>query len=477
MKSPLLAFLLLSSTLSTVCEETPYQINQEETLSQESPHKINSEETLSQESPEQKENISIKEYLSSLPQKIKNTDSILLRLLFVFLLGLLMSLTPCIYPMIPITVGVLQSQGSKSVFKNFTLSLAYTVGLATTFSMMGLLAASSGEAFGHLLGSPIFVLGIVVVLCYFAFSLFGFYNLYIPRFLQNKTAISGGGSFLSIFVFGMMSGTVASPCLSPGLALVLTMVAAMANKFLGFLLLFAFGIGISTPLLIIGTFSGSMNVLPRAGSWMLEVQKVFGFMLIGMCFFYLSNIMPWYLILVGLTLFALCVGFYYLRSITSSDSSTARNVKSIVGICSIALSVFLFVETFQELYYPELNKGIEASWYDDYDKAIVAAKEQNKKVLIDFWAPFCSICKAITKTVLKDPAVARELENYVVVKVDASDVDIEPYKSLQSRYNVRGVPDLIIIDPYSGKELKRWRSEIYDEDNALVVEALKKCAQ
>lgn len=469
MKSKFFAFLLLSSTLSLYPEEVKQETSKTAAAT--------TEEAQPQKQTEESNAKNIKELLSSLPQNIKNTDSILLRVLFVFLLGLLMSLTPCIYPMIPITVGVLQSQGSRSLFRNFVLSSAYTIGLATTFSLMGLLAATSGEAFGHMLVNPIFVFFIVIMLCYFAFSLFGFYNLYIPRFLQNKKSLSGGGSFLSIFLFGMMSGTVASPCLSPGLALVLTMVAAMANKFLGFMLLFAFGIGISTPLLIIGTFSSSINLLPQAGTWMLEIQKIFGFMLIGMCFFYLSNILPWVAILAGLTIFAVCIGFYYLNAASSANSSWGKNTKNILGICSIAFSVFLFVETFQEFYYPELNKGIEASWYSDYTEALEAAKEENKRMFLDFWAPFCSICNSITKTVLKDPAVAKELENYIVVKIDVSNADTEPYKSLKERYNVQGVPDIIIIDPFSGAELKRWKSEMYEEDNALIVEALKKYTQ
>jgi thiol:disulfide interchange protein DsbD len=417
---------------------------------------------------------SVKAWFTALPQKIQSTDSLLLRLLFVFLLGLLMSMTPCIYPMIPITVGVIQSQGSKSLLQNFFLSFAYTIGLATTFSVMGLLAASSGEAFGHLMGSPFFVYFIVAVLAYFAFSMFGLYNLYIPSFMKGGKSISGSGSYLSIFLFGLASGTVSSPCLSPGLALVLTMVATMANKFLGLLLLFVFGIGISIPLLVIGTFSTSINLLPRAGMWMIEVQKLFGFLLLGMCFFYLNNILPWYVILVMLTIFSLCGGIFYLRSVSPSDSKIWRAIKNLLGIGGIAISVFLFVETFQELYYPELNAGVEAAWYTDYDKALEIAKDQNKNLFIDFWAPFCSICKAITKTVLKDDHVAKALEDFVVVQVDAGDADLEPYKSLQARYNIQGVPNLIIVDPHNGNELKRWRSEIYDEDNADVIEELKK---
>lgn len=416
---------------------------------------------------------SIKEWREQVKQTISQTDSWFLRFLFAYLLGLLLSLTPCIYPMIPITVGILQSQGSKSLTRNFFLSCCYTLGLGTTFSIMGLLAASSGEAFGSLMVNPIFVLCIVAFLAYFAFSLFGFYNLYIPRFMQNKKSISKSGSAVSIFVFGLASGSVASPCLSPGLALILTMVATMANKALGFLLLFAFGIGISTPLVIIGTFSGSMNLLPQAGMWMLEVQKVFGFMLLSMCFYYLSNILPWYMILVDLTGFLALVGAYYLRSAGTSKGIN-KTVQNAVGILAFVGAAFLFVETFQELYYPKSESVFESTWYTDYEQAVEDAKAQNKLLFIDFWTPYCSICKAITATVLKHEAVTKVLdENYVILSVDAADSSVEPYKTLRSRYDTWGAPNLLIVDPKTGKELKRWQSEMYDMEIDDVIKELK----
>lgn len=394
---------------------------------------------------------------------LKTTQSIPLKFLFALLLGILLSLTPCIYPMIPITVGVLQSQGSKSLAYNFFLSLAYTLGMSITFACMGLLAASTGEAFGQMLASPLFIVCIVSLLCYFAFSLFGLYNLYIPRFLQQKRSISNQGSVFSIFLFGLMSGSVASPCLSPGLALILSMVATMASKFLGFLLLFAFGIGISTPLLIIGTFSGSMKALPKAGMWMLEVQKIFGFMLFGMCFYYLNNILPWSITSVMLTLFVLSIGVFYLHSINKHDSTGWRIVKNIIGITSIALSVFLFIESIQELYYPKLNDTSESSWYTDYDKAVNDAKKEKKKLLVDFWSPQCSICKIIANKVLKNPAVIKTLEeHYIVVSVNGNDSHLEPYKSLNATYKVFGFPTILIVEPHHGKELRRWQGELED---------------
>ena len=417
----------------------------------------------------------VKEYRENLKETISHSNSWFLRILFAFLLGLLLSLTPCIYPMIPITVGILQSQGSKSIFRNFLLSCCYALGLGTTFSVMGLLAASSGSAFGSIMVNPIFVVFIVTFLLYFAFSMFGFYNLYIPRFMQNKGDVSKSGSALSIFAFGLASGTVSSPCLSPGLALILTMVATMANKFLGFLLLFAFGIGISTPLIIIGTFSGSMNLLPRAGSWMLEVQKVFGFMLIGMCFYYLSNILPWYIILVGLTCFSAVIGYYYFSSAYKS-SGISNKLQNIVGVIALVVTVFLTIESFQNIYYPELsNTAFEKSWLTDYSTAVSKAKNEDKMLFIDFWTPYCSICKAITATILKNPKVTKVLQDkYVILSVDASDASTEPYKSLKSRYDTWGAPNLLVVNPQTGQEIKRWQSEMYDMEIDDVVKDLTK---
>lgn len=411
-----------------------------------------------------------------LKKNIVDSDSWLLRLLFALILGILLSLTPCIYPMVPITVGVLQAQGSKSLFKNFSLSLMYTLGLATTFSLLGLLAASSGEAFGSIMANPIFILCFVALLAYFAFSMFGLYNLHIPRFLQKKRDISGGGSYASIFLFGLASGSVASPCLSPGLAFLLAMVATMANKFLGFLLLFAFGVGVSTPLLIIGTFSGSMNALPKAGAWMLEVQKLFGFMLLGLCFFYLSNILPWHVILIMLTIFALCSGLYYLRSVAAHDSALSRNIKNVLGITGIALSVYLAVESFQEIYYPSLDDDpFETTWYTDYNKAVKDAKREDKKLFLDFGASFCTLCTHITNHVIKHPSVIKVLsDKYIFVAVNGDDSGIEPYKTLKETYNIQGFPTLLIVNPEDGKQLKRWQGEIEDESISDVITELNK---
>ncbi len=417
-------------------------------------------------------------YKESIKKILIETNSLTLQLFLAFILGLLLSLTPCIYPMIPITLGVLQSQTHSSFIHNFFIAFSYTVGLATTFSLMGLLAASSGQAFGYLMTNPIFVIFIVLFLCYFAFSLFGFYNLYIPRFMQNKNSISGSGSALSAFFFGMASGSVASPCVSPGLALILTIVAALGSKFLGFLLLFAFGFGISTPLLIIGTFSRSMTLLPKAGMWMLEIQKIFGFMLLAMALYYLNNILPFYIIMALTTLLFFYIGIHYFYFIKNEDTFTWKIIKNLIGFAAIITAVMTGIQAVQAWYHPQEIVSFESAWFTDYEEALTEARNSKKLLFIDTWTPYCSICKGITNKILKSNVVSEVLKtDYVILSVDASDAFVEPYASIKKEFGVSGVPYLIIIDPVTKKEIAHWQSEMYDMSTEDVAKIFKNLVQ
>ncbi|TET06086.1 hypothetical protein E3J79_03450 [Candidatus Dependentiae bacterium] len=276
---------------------------------------------------------------------IKTTEQTSIRIILVFLLGLLLSLTPCIYPMIPITIGILQAQASKSLLRNFLVAILYTLGVSTTFAILGLLAAFAGQRIGSLMFNPWIILLMVALLTYVALSLFDLYDLYIPRFLQNKQQMYTG-SLISAFLFGMISGTIASPCISPGLVFVITIVANLQDLFLGFILLLVFGFGLSLPLLIIGTFSGALSFFPKAGKWMVEIKHLLGFILFGMCFYFLNNILPWHILLWSISLFVFAAGIFYLFNAQKS-SGIIRTIKTIVGVVLIASSVFLATKGLQ----------------------------------------------------------------------------------------------------------------------------------
>lgn len=398
------------------------------------------------------------------------TESWWLRLLLALMLGFVLSLTPCIYPMIPITVGILQSQGSTSVGRNFFIALTYVVGIATTFAALGTAAAFSGKMFGSFMHNPFIIITIVALLAYLAGSMIGLYDLYLPRFMQGGQQQMKKGSFLSIFLFGAASGTVASPCLSPGLVLLLSMVTAIGSMALGFVLLFFFGIGLGIPLLVIGTFSGSLSVLPRAGNWMVDVKQFFGFFMLATCLYFLASILPVYIVSWMSVLLSISIGIFYFVAANKTTGS-ARIVKNLLGIALIALSVYLSFEAYKQtdIY---LGGGKQAEiWMYDYNQAIVQAKANGKKLLIDISAPYCSICKAIDKKIFSDAKVQQKLTEFVSVKIDDIEAD-ETTQAIQKRFAVLGAPTILVYDPEHDQELKRWGGELYELSPDQFIETL-----
>lgn len=201
-------------------------------------------------------------------------------LLAAFSAGLLVSFTPCIYPMIPITASIIHPQAT-GLFHSFLLSCSYVFGMAAVYASLGFLAALGGEIFGAWLGNP-FVIGFIVAfLVYMALATLGFYELHIPSLLSKLPAVRAGGSYVYTFLAGALSGTIASPCVSPALFALLTFVAMSERPVLGLLLLFVFALGMSMILLLVGTFSGFTAHLPRAGYWMVHIKNAMGFILLG----------------------------------------------------------------------------------------------------------------------------------------------------------------------------------------------------
>jgi len=293
-------------------------------------------------------------YITSL---IESANSLTVRLILVLLLGILLSLTPCVYPMIPITIGVLQSGTTQanSMGRNFLLSVSYVAGIATTFAIFGLLAAFTGHIFGSLSQSPLVILLIIAMLIYLGLSLLGFYNMYVPKTLSSLSSPNNNiktRSLLSTFFFGAATGTIASPCISPGLVLLLSIVTTMDNAFYGFILLFFFGVGLGLPLIIVGTFAGSINLLPASGVWMLEIKKLFGFMLLGICFYFARPLIAYHLLLYAIALFACTVGIYYIYDSNKTASRAWRIIKTILGIVLFASSFIIAFYGYKAMSIP-----------------------------------------------------------------------------------------------------------------------------
>jgi thiol:disulfide interchange protein DsbD len=416
-----------------------------------------------------------KSWTDRIEDLLQSTNSLWIRMLFALLLGLLLSLTPCIYPMIPITVGILQAQGAQSVLRNFLVSCSYTTGIATTFALLGLSAAFTGQLFGSLLGNPLFVVGIVLVLLYLAGSMIGLYEMYIPSFLTAGNTTYKGGSLLSTFVFGAVTGTIASPCLSPGLVLLLTLVTTIGSKLIGFLILFAFGMGLGIPLLIIGTFSGSMNVLPSAGMWMVEVKKFFGFIMIGMCFFYLNNVVSWSILSWAVAATVLAAGIFYFDQAKTVPGWHKRY--NLLGTLLIASSLWLFFKAYQANHPIAQEEMVQTEtvspWYTDFDAALQEAKTHNKLLFVKIGAPYCGQCKTIDKTLLANKDVATLITTRFVPFIIDNAGENSEHKRLQQEWHVRGVPTFFIIDPNTGKRIHRFGSEIINWSSSKFIAMLK----
>lgn len=216
------------------------------------------------------------------------SSSPLLALGAMFGAGVLTSLTPCVYPMIPITAAVIggTAREDQTRFRTVTLTLTYAVGLATLYALLGALAGLTGQIFGTVSASPWARLAIGNLLLLFALAMLDVLPVPVPRRLLERAARTQGGSYGAVFVMGAMSGVVAAPCGAPAFAVALTWVAATQAGLMGFAYLFVFSLGMTALLVAIGVFSGSLALLPRSGAWMVWVKRVAAVIMIGMAEYY-----------------------------------------------------------------------------------------------------------------------------------------------------------------------------------------------
>lgn len=217
------------------------------------------------------------------------SENPLLALATLFAAGLLTSLTPCIYPMIPITASVISGTSKEGQSKSRTLglTLTYVVGMSTLYASLGLFAGMSGTLFGLVSANPWALLAVGNLLLLFSLFMLDAFPVPVPRKLMDWAGSQGGGSYGAVFLLGASSGVVAAPCGAPAFAVVLTWVAATQAGVMGFIYLFTFSLGMSGILVLVGLFSGSVALLPRSGKWMVWVKKVAGIMMIAIAQYYI----------------------------------------------------------------------------------------------------------------------------------------------------------------------------------------------
>lgn len=253
--------------------------------------------------------------------------------------------------MIPITVAVIggqasgEQQGRRNSLRAFLLSLIYVLGISIVYAALGVTAASTGALFGAALQSPWVIGFVVAVFVALAMSMFGFYYLRVPSFISDRLGGKTGRGVAGVFVMGLISGIIASPCIGPILASLLVYIASTGNIFLGFWMLFVFAWGLGVLLIVLGTFSGAVKALPRSGAWMETVERIFGFLLIGAAFYYLRLIIPEgaFITLLGIFLIVVSVfsgGFDKL----TFDSSRFQRTRKSFGLLAFIFGVYFYLD-------------------------------------------------------------------------------------------------------------------------------------
>ncbi|HEY5133453.1 MAG TPA: cytochrome c biogenesis protein CcdA [Candidatus Krumholzibacteriaceae bacterium] len=382
-----------------------------------------------------------------------------LAFLAIFFGGLALNLTPCIYPLIPITISYFGGQAGGRTSRAFLLALLYVLGMSITYSVLGTIAAMTGSLFGAALQNPFVVLFLAAVLIILAFSMFGLWEIRMPIFLARRTGTARRG-YAGAVIMGLTMGIVAAPCIGPFVLALLTYVGQMGKPVLGFLMFFTLAWGIGVPFLILGTLSGSISKLPRSGNWMVWVRKIFGFILLAMALYFVRNLLGPKLTTAGYAVVAI-VGGIYLGWIDRAIGAGRgfKTLKRAVGIAGLALGVALLVVPALRGGAGEKPRGI--AWLPFNEPVVANAAHDGKPVVIDFTATWCYYCGELDKRTFSDPEVMKIAKRLITLRVDLTKSD-PAGKNIENEYNVRGLPAIIFIDA-SGAENKGLRVQGFIE--------------
>lgn len=368
-----------------------------------------------------------------------------------FITGLAVNLTPCVYPMLTVTVSLFKPPQGQSVrlLSSFGKALIYVLGIAVMYSALGVFAAMTGALFGGILQNKWVVLTVAVLMFGLALSMFGVFQIRAPSGLLQKLERLRNVRFFGLFFAGMFVGIFAAPCIGPPVLALLTSVADRGNPFFGFLSFFIFSLGLGFPYLILGTFSGLLKKIPKAGSWLMWVEHAFGVILLGFSFYYFviainSEFVKWVLPVT------LILGGLYLGFIEKSgrEKPLFVRLKWVVGLVSLIFGILIITSI--------LTPKESLAW-DEYKSYKVAmAKEKRQPVVIDFYADWCITCHELENFVFTNPAVAKELKKFVRLRVDATDMMAPAVQPVLEQYHVFGLPMIVFLDE-NGQEVKNAR--------------------
>ena len=387
-------------------------------------------------------------------------SSLLLTLLGVFLGGLALNLTPCVYPLIPITVSYFGGRGNEKPGFLALHSIFYLLGLALTNSTLGVVAALTGGLLGSVLQHPVVLITVAAILVGLALSFFGLWELKLPQSLTQAASTSYGGYGGSLFM-GLTLGVVAAPCIGPFLIGLLTYVASTGNPYLGFALFFTLSLGLGMPLAILAFFSGRLDRFPRSGEWMIWVRKLLGWVLVAMAAYFIKPLFHGHS--AGIIVFPLVIlaaGVHLGFIVRTVRTFPAFNLlKRTVGIGAVALAGYMAVSV--------IAIGPGVAWQPYSEEKVEQAVKMAKPTIIDFYADWCAPCRELDHITFHHPKVVKAAESFSMLKVDLTRKGDPLHQVLLNRYEVRGVPTVVFLRP-DGKEMENLRVVSFEEPEVFL---------
>ena len=409
----------------------------------------------------------------TLAEQLLSDQSIFVSLGVLALLGLGLAFTPCVYPMYPILSSIVIGKGQKQIKTShaFALSFVYVQGMAITYSILGLVVASAGVQFQAALQHPV-LLGIFIILFVaLALAMFGLYEIQMPQKWQEKlNNLSSGqkqGNYVGVFIMGVVSGLVASPCTTAPLTAVLIVVAQSDSLLFGFSALYALSIGMGIPLILFGVTGGKL--LPKAGNWMNVVKVTFGFMMLTVAILFVERfiVSQWTDVLwavLGLSLFS-----YWFTVNQDSKVSFAKGVRTLISASGLIVAILFSIITLQKLALIPTFLGssshVEQSGehpefmvvrnLTDFEQKLEQANNNGQAVMLDLYADWCVACKEFEKYTFPNPQVIQALSNVVWMQIDLTD-NTPNNLEFQEAFNVVGLPTILFFKQ-NGEELERSR--------------------
>ncbi|MBI3324945.1 MAG: thioredoxin family protein [Candidatus Omnitrophica bacterium] len=375
------------------------------------------------------------------------SDAPWLWFLAAFLTGLALNLTPCVYPMIPVTLAFFSGQWPGRTAYTIRLACMYVLGISLMYAALGVLAAKSGALLGSWLQQPLVLVGIAIVIVGLALSMFGLYELRPPSWVVRRFGQASSGS-LGALAMGLSLGVIAAPCLGPSLAGMLLFVGQRAQLWLGFGLFLAVGLGMGLPYVLLSIFADRLAHWPKSGAWMVWVKKLLGVLLIGLAFYLVRPVLGGAFFWGVMVVWLLASGVYLGWLDRTAFSGGRVWIKRGVGLaCVVAVAA---------VPAPRRHQESLIAWEPYTTARFEQARQAARPVLVDVYADWCMPCVELDQVTFRNPLVAERLTDFVALRIDATRDVPQEAQALLDRYGIYGVPTVLLFDA-AGREREELR--------------------